>query len=542
MPQADSPTKRLNRSYLIACILLGFFSAVCGIVVVTMLDQLANDSHVINLAGRQRMFSQKMCKIALRLEMTREQTEFVYYQDELQQAFGEWKRVHKGLQEGDAELGLPANFNSGAVQDLFKGLRPHYEQLEQATENIAQLIYGGGRDNSFLLERAVYQILDSEAEYLSWMDKIVVQYDREAQQDLAAMKFQVWILVAAMMIGVSLVGFVVFRPSAKMVKRYFSLAQEQNTELIERNEELKQSQEEVNAHIEEILASQEAINEQAQMVAETNEALDAKSNQLEDALAKQTASIRYAKRFQNAMLQMRGNLSDFFTDSFLLFEPRDIVSGDFYWSAALGPQKVVIVADCTGHGVPGALMTIIGNMLLSNIIEKEGIHAPHRILEELDLRLQRLLRTSQRTQQIADGMDLGVLVFNADNTQVTYAGAKMGLYHLMPDHPVVYYKGSPHSIGGKANARHRKAFLSDTIALQPGQRLVLASDGFQDQFGGSDNVMEAQKYLRKRFRELLVSIQEFNLAAQARTLSFELDQWRGQLPQTDDVTVMGIEV
>lgn len=249
-----------------------------------------------------------------------------------------------------------------------------------------------------------------------------------------------------------------------------------------------------------------------------------------------TASIRYAQRIQKALIGDTNDLQSLFQDSFILFEPKDIVSGDFYWFASVGNKKVIIAADCTGHGVPGAFMTMMGNAFLNDIISENQLTAPSKILEELDKRVQFALQTQGADNQRQDGMDMAVLVIDNDAQKVTFAGAKNPLCYLK-NGEIQRVKGSKYPIGHFKQGEE-KHFEQHEFELRAGDAFYLFSDGFQDQFGGN----EGRKYMTKRFRTLLQSISHLPMQEQKEALHQEFNTWKHNTPQTDDVLVIGLRL
>jgi PAS domain S-box-containing protein len=274
--------------------------------------------------------------------------------------------------------------------------------------------------------------------------------------------------------------------------------------------------------------------------------------ELERAHKKITDSVRYAQRIQMAQLGNYQDIVSAFKDATIFFSPKDIVSGDFYWftkvqrlhfdEKAMRSEtqtlKILVVADCTGHGVPGAFMAALGNAFLHEIVNEHHVIEPHRILSLLD---QKIVSTLQNRGSVSmdDGMDMSVLVLDEQQRLLHFAGAKQIMYAVRQG-AIEQYKGAPYSLGGKQLERNgQKRFLKETIAIQPGDRYYLASDGFQDQFGRESG----RKYLRSNFRKLLLRLADVPMNEQAACFAEELNAWKGlQASQTDDILILGIEV
>jgi len=246
-------------------------------------------------------------------------------------------------------------------------------------------------------------------------------------------------------------------------------------------------------------------------------------------------SIEYAKRIQEAITQEPGMLNMLFGDAFILYKPRDIVSGDFYWYYKKGNKVFVAAVDCTGHGVPGAMMSVMANGLVHEAIVKKGIENPGDILNAIDSELSARLSKADGTVATPDGMDIALTVFDYDTLTVSYAGAFRPLI-LVRNNEITEYRGSRYPIGFYEDVV--KTFDTQTIPLQQGDRIYLFSDGYVDQFGGE----ERKKLNRKRFYELLLNIQTMKMEEQKAYLEYAFTNWKQDEIQTDDILVVGLEV
>ena len=225
---------------------------------------------------------------------------------------------------------------------------------------------------------------------------------------------------------------------------------------------------------------------------------------------------------------------------FIIYKPLDIVSGDFFWYSTVKKDdtniQVVIAADCTGHGIPGAFMTIMGNALLDEIVNAKQITEPAKILQELDQKVIATLQKRDGGEGTNDGMDMGVLVINQAQKKAYFAGAKSPLWYIC-EGEVNQVKGSKYPVGS-TQYPPPKVYESHTFDLKEGTMFYLFSDGFQDQFGGDQD----KKYLKSRFRRFLLSISHFPCSKQKDLLTKEFEDWKGLNPQTDDVLVIGVQV
>lgn len=247
-----------------------------------------------------------------------------------------------------------------------------------------------------------------------------------------------------------------------------------------------------------------------------------------------TASIRYSKRIQQAVMPDHSVLDGRVKDHFVLHRPKDIVSGDFHWCARTDTATVIAAADCTGHGVPGALMSILGSTLLRSIVNEGGPLTAARILDRLREGIIAALG-QQRGEGPNDGMDIALCVIDHAAGELRFAGAYNPLYHVR--------NGTLHELAGDrmpigSHVVPTSAFSEHTIALNEGDMYFLCSDGFQDQFGGP----EGRKFGRSRLKELFRSIAAEPCRDQERKLMKTLEQWQQERPALDDVLVIGFRV
>lgn len=248
-----------------------------------------------------------------------------------------------------------------------------------------------------------------------------------------------------------------------------------------------------------------------------------------------TDSINYSKRIQDASLPPKDLQFKLFPNSFVLFKPKDIVSGDFYWYAEKNGKKLVAACDCTGHGVPGALMSMIGNNLLNQIVNEKGITSADEILYHLHLEVRKALKQNEQPES-RDGMDVALVVFNNEH-EVEFAGAQRPLWIIRQNNVLEEIKGNKFSIGG-LQTEDTRVFDKYSISLQPEDCIYLFSDGFVDQFGGT----HGKKFMTKNFKELLSNIHTEPMALQKMTIEQTFSKWQSNREQVDDVLVIGIKV
>jgi len=245
-----------------------------------------------------------------------------------------------------------------------------------------------------------------------------------------------------------------------------------------------------------------------------------------------TDSLIYAQRIQEALLPSEVYFRNHFEDSFIFFKPKNIVSGDFYWIGEKGDKVFVVAADCTGHGVPGALMSMIGLEIIEKTINNDNIEIPSQILEVLNIGLEKTFSSEKNIGTIIrDGMDIGLCVIDKKNNKMKYAGAYFPLY-LIRDNNLVEIKGDKIIIGmnpeGLTYNDHEIDLIDDDI-------FYIFSDGYVDQFGGDEN----RKFMYRRFRYLLLTIHRFSVIDQKSILDENIKTWMGNNIQVDDMMVIG---
>ncbi|TAJ15290.1 PAS domain S-box protein [Marinilabiliaceae bacterium JC017] len=249
-------------------------------------------------------------------------------------------------------------------------------------------------------------------------------------------------------------------------------------------------------------------------------------------------SINYAQRIQTSILPDTGYLQKFFPRSFIFYRPKDVVSGDFPWFFKKDNTFYIAAVDCTGHGVPGALLSFIGYFLLNNIVNTDKDHTAAEILDKLHHEVRVTLKQDQEGANGRDGMDLALCKINIDTKELHFAGAHRPLY-LVRDGELIEYKGSRKGIGGKPLARKiEKDFENNVIQYQSGDRIYFFSDGLPDQTGGP----KRRKYQCKRIRETIIEDPSHTMAHLSRQFSHEFYDWMGEEKQVDDVLLIGIEL
>ncbi|WP_250632637.1 SpoIIE family protein phosphatase [Rhodoflexus caldus] len=278
----------------------------------------------------------------------------------------------------------------------------------------------------------------------------------------------------------------------------------------------------------ELLSQQEEILAQRDFIAVQNSELETKNRMITD-------SIRYAQRIQQAILPLNETLAETLPEHFVLYQPRDIVSGDFYWLQEKDGYIFIASADCTGHGVPGAFMSMIGNNLLEQAVVEHGVLTPDAILAEMRLAIQKVLK--QRETLNKDGMDIALIRIDKARKQLVFAGAKSPII-IVQNGELHYIKGDLISIGGDDMAT--SAFTNHYFSFEQPLECYLFSDGYQDQFGGPKN----KRFGIRRLRELILEIHSRPMAEQKDIFIEKLQDWQEQTmqKQLDDIMMIGIRL
>jgi serine phosphatase RsbU (regulator of sigma subunit)/uncharacterized protein HemY len=271
------------------------------------------------------------------------------------------------------------------------------------------------------------------------------------------------------------------------------------------------------------------------LLAEQNEQIKRQRDQIFQQKKEITDSIQYASRIQRAVLPSPAALDNFNIQYFILYKPRDIVSGDFYWINERNNKLIVTAADCTGHGVPGAFMSMLGMTLLNEITAKPEINNPAQILDELRALIIKSLHQSGSPEQTKDGMDMALCMIDKDLKHVQFSGAFNSLY-IVRGNELIEGQADRMPVGFHDKLTNNFSFQE--FELQSDDNLYIFTDGYVDQFGGENG----KKFMAKRFKQLLVDIHEKTMDEQKQLLDKTITDWRGELDQVDDILVIGLRV
>ena len=302
------------------------------------------------------------------------------------------------------------------------------------------------------------------------------------------------------------------------------------------------------------------LKEKEDRILQQNKLIEQRSKELQEVYDLVNNSIDYAKRIQESILSDRGILNKYFSDNFIFFKPKDKVSGDFYWWANVEDQILVTVSDCTGHGVPGAFMSLLGISYLREIVQKEYITHPGVILRKLRKEIVKALKQKGELGEQKDGMDMSLISINNETKVLQFAGANNPLYIItntklsisensndavkLIDNNVLgiestkyFYEIKPDKMPIGIYDRMDN-FTNHEIQLQKGDKLYMFSDGFADQFGGPKN----KKFKYKPFKRIILENSDLSMDIQRELLFNTFKDWKNNVEQVDDITVVGIEI
>ncbi len=333
-----------------------------------------------------------------------------------------------------------------------------------------------------------------------------------------------------------------FTAFAEQFNNMVEKLEESQNELKKKNKLIGSKNKELQDQNDEILAQRDQIAAQRDEIEMQRDILTAQKDQILEQNKDITDSIQYAKRIQSAILPHDEVIKYLLPKHFILYKPRNIVSGDFYWLTHKRGEIIIVVADCTGHGVPGAFMSMLGSTLLNDVISNIETLKADMILNELRDQVILRLRQTGELSETKDGMDVGICLLNKDNMKLQFAGAYNPLY-LIRNGKLTEIKADKMPIGISPKAG--KSFTNHEIKVKKDDAFYLFSDGIIDQFGGD----HGKKYLSARFQQMLISIQDKIMYDQKEILENELNEWMGltgmythKYDQVDDIIVMGIKI
>lgn len=278
-------------------------------------------------------------------------------------------------------------------------------------------------------------------------------------------------------------------------------------------------------------------------ISEQNIEIKSTANQLKNALTslqlqskKTKESIHAGWRIQNAMLPIVSDFKHCFQDFFVMYQPRDIVSGDFYWVGQKNEHTIIAALDCTGHGIPGAFMSMMGNALMNQVVNIEGVTSPAEILLKVDQYIAEAL-SQNKNNDSREGMDVAICSIPNHKKQLKYAGAKNPMLIVHDNGEYTLMKGTNRHVGGNKDKNKQKTYNEHQIGIHSSDTYYIYSDGIQDQFGGPEN----KKYMRKKLIQDLCALRSLPLKDQQSTMELKFNNWKGEGKQIDDILLIGFK-
>jgi serine phosphatase RsbU (regulator of sigma subunit) len=378
-----------------------------------------------------------------------------------------------------------------------------YELLKTPYYNMAQLLYNKANYREaydFMLKHLIAKDSTLSSETNELMHEMAAKYDNEKkEQQIAMQELEIRDQKKTNILFIAIAAFAVVLTFV-MLRGY--LGKKKANHLLEEKNSL--------------------IEHQKAIVEEKNKDI--------------TDSIHYAQRIQRAILPSAEYQKKLLPESFTLFKPKDIVSGDFFWMEKWGNKTIIAVIDCTGHGVPGAFMTFVAYSLLNEAVLEHGIDNPAAILNEMRRNLNKMLRQKNDSEVIKDGMDISICALDLNAMTLEYAGAYNPLWLIRND-KLMETKANKQPIGVFLDT-DPEPFTNHVLGLQKGDVFYLFTDGYADQFGGE----KGKKFKYRSLQDLLISIHQKNVSEQKAELDQAFENWRGNLQQLDDVCILGVRI
>ena len=324
--------------------------------------------------------------------------------------------------------------------------------------------------------------------------------------------------------------------------KYLNLISKKNANLKKSNIELSNLTEEIRTQMEYLKTLNNELVEQNERIATQNNLLELQSIEIakqRDLLVQQKIniddSIMYASYIQNALLPSDELLNNLFADNFILYKPRNVIGGDFYFFKRIDENLIIAAADCTGHGVPGAMLSMLGIASLSEIVNRKEISSTSMMLSNMRSEIINVLSRKDNIYDAKDGMDISLCKINLNTLELQFSGAYNPAY-LVRGNELVRLKPDKILVGNSATLN--RVFTHENLQLYKNDCLYLFSDGFYDQLGG----IGRKKFMSKNFQELLIKIAQDKMTDQKKILLRTLEKWMGNNDQTDDVMIIGIRI
>lgn len=452
--------------------------------------------------------------------------------------YGERREFSKAIQNINKSMNIRKEMNDvpGIVLSLFNiaSFNNYQKNFKEAVTNLHEALTLAAKINDKSLEKDIYKQLASNYEKLGNFKNAFVYQEKYS------------------ILNDSLISTSSIKQMAEMNAKYDNEKKESQIKLLTKDQEVKDAKLKQNrivifsflGGVLLLLALSFVIlqgyrqKQKANLLLENkNKEIEAKNEVIEKKNKDITASIRYAFRIQSALLPTEEMIHKYLPNCFVLYRPKDIVSGDFYYFCEKDNFIIFAAVDCTGHGVPGAFMSIVGHNLITQAINEKQLSKPSDILNFLSLGVNKLLRKDNDEQQgVKDGMDLTFCTLDKTTGKLQMSGAYNPLM-IVRNKEVIQFDVDIYPIGTAFNEKFT-SFTNVDVDVQPGDTIYLFSDGYLDQFGGPNK----KKFMKKQFRETLIKINDYSLAEQKDFLYKRFDEWKGEVEQIDDVLVIGVKI
>lgn len=400
------------------------------------------------------------------------------------------------------------------------------------------LLQGLGVDVPFVIELGGFAIMIVSAIgclFLAIVPAMILT--RENFQPARYFLFANLFLILGIATNYALAGYTIGKHSLELGVTLqiltFSIGLSERINLLKRSREVAQRR--IIDQLKENAALKDKVNRELEdKVQERTFEIQAQKEHIEKQNKEIKYSFDYAKKIQNTVLPGNEVFETLFGEHFIFYKPRDIVSGDFYWVSQTGRKIVLTAADCTGHGVPGSLMSMLGITMLHEIVNEKGVTGSDEILNQLRLSIARTLKQEGKIGEQKDGIDMALIIYDPETRQLEFSGANNPIY-IVRNGEMLEYKGNNMPV---AYYEQMSDFTRYTIDMKQGDRVYMFTDGFPDQFGGP----QGKKFKYRPFKDLLLEVHERPMEEQHRILSLIFDEWKGDLGQIDDVLVIGLRL
>ncbi len=434
-------------------------------------------------------------------------------------ALGQIKKAHPFIIEAN-ELAIEVNDADLKIATLLQ-LSGYYEASGKTADALNCYKKFMNEKNKLLNEESIRKIAEMQVRYeavqmereIGFLNRDKQLKELEIARNQESIKRQrITIYGAILFLAVTALFSLILLKQNRKIKKAFKLLEIKNAEISRQKDEIEVQKTEIQKQRDIATAQRDKIAWQKQRI---------------------TDSIEYASKIQNAVLPPDESIRNILPNHFIYFRPRDIVSGDFYWITQLGNKKIVAVADCTGHGVPGAFMSMLGVAFLNEIINRNELTEANEILDHLRDNVIKSLHQDNENTKAHDGMDMALCII--ENDMLQFAGANNSIY-LVRNGQLAEIQADKFPVG--VHTTEYEKFTNNTIKLQHNDMLYLYTDGYSDQFGGADS----RKLLTKNFKKVLLDIHQKSCEEQREKLDEYFNLWKGNNKQVDDILVLGIKI